>query len=202
MDSFGLSLVEASLGLILISLTLTQLGLPVPETPLIIAAGVVCQRMGLSLAWPILTCCVAVVLGDLALYYLAHTLGPAAFRRRPLRWLLPPAMQPKVDGFFAKHGALTLFVARFVSGVRVCVFVLAGLRRVPVWRFLLGDGLAILVTVPVFAWTGYAFANGIEELDGHVAVVNRSLLLICAVVGLGYLAAVTLVGRRRARHLR
>lgn len=202
MDPLGLSLVEASLGLILLGLALTQLGLPVPETPFIIAAGVVSQRMRLCLAWPIMACCLAVGLGDLALYYLAYTLGPAAFRRRPLCWLLPPAAQTRVDELFEKRGALTLFVARFISGVRICVFVLAGFRRVPLWRFLLGDGLAIALTVPVFATLGYWFANSVGELSGHVEQANRWLVAVCVLVCSAYLGTAVLLARRRARQAR
>lgn len=202
MDQIGISLVDASLGLILFSLALTQLGLPVPETPLIVAAGILCQRAGLSLLWPILTCCAAVLVGDVALFYLARTLGPGAFRRRPLRWLLPDAARPRIDALFQKHGSVALFIARFITGVRVCVFVLAGLRGVSVWRFVLWDGLAILVTVPVFAALGHAFGSSVGELDARLRTTNQMLLVLCVVVGVGYLGFGVLWARHQSKRAR
>lgn len=199
MDQIGISLVDASLGLTLLGLALTQLGLPVPETPLIVAAGILCQRAGLSLLWPILTCCAAVLIGDLALFGLAKTLGPGAFRRRPLRWLLPDTARPRIDELFLKHGSVALFIARFITGVRVCVFVLAGLRGVPVSRFVLWDGLAILVTVPVFAALGHAFGPSVGELDARLRTTNQVLLVLCVAVCVGYLGFTVISARRRSK---
>jgi membrane protein DedA with SNARE-associated domain len=202
MEQLGISWTEASLGLLLLGLALTQLGLPVPETPIIVAAGMLCQRLGLALPWPILTCCAAVLAGDLALYAMAKILGPSVFRRRPLRWLLPETAQPRIDELFRKHGSVTLFVARFITGVRVCVFVLAGLRGVSVWRFVLWDGLAIALTVPVFATIGHAFGSSASDLDTRIRSTNHMLLGLCVVVCFAYIGFRVISVRRGSKPLR
>ncbi|HMA91043.1 MAG TPA: DedA family protein [Polyangiaceae bacterium] len=186
MHELGSSLNQASLGLILVTLCLTQLGLPIPETPFIVAAGVVAQRAGHGVAWPIAACCGAVLLGDWALYRLASKFGQAAFRRAPLRWMLPPSAQPRVETLFEKHGAMTIFVARFISGVRAMVFILAGMGRIAIWRFLIWDGLAVAVTVPIFATLGFTFADRVTLLDAHVANTQRVLIAVCALAIVGY----------------
>lgn len=191
------SLNQASLGLILVVLCLTQLGLPIPETPFIVAAGVVAQRAGHGVMWPIAACCTAVLLGDWALYRLASKFGHAAFRRAPLCWMLPRSAQPRIETLFEKHGALTIFVARFISGVRAIVFILAGMRHIAVWRFLLWDGLAVAVTVPIFAALGFAFADSVTLLEAHVVTTQRILIGACALAIAGYGLSFVFATRRK-----
>jgi membrane protein DedA with SNARE-associated domain len=187
---------ETPLGLILLGLAITELGLPVPETVFVVAAGVISERDALPVALPIVACSVAVLLGDLALFFLARYLGPPAFRHRPLRWLLPPPALPRIDALFARHGAMAIFVARFLSGVRAATFVLAGMRGMRVGRFVVWDGLAVLVTVPVFAVLGFYCSARVDELKLRIQHANYAI----AAVLLGVLLAYWLVIILRRRH--
>jgi membrane protein DedA with SNARE-associated domain len=198
MSNFGSYLSQASLWLILFGLALTELGLPLPETVFVVAAGVVSQHGGFAIHVPIVSCCVAVLVGDLLLFYLARTIGSRALQCRPLCWLLPARATPRIDALFARHGSMAIFAARFVSGVRAATFVLAGMRGMPVRQFLLWDGLAILATVPVFAALGWVFATSVTALNAQVELANRLLLAVLALVVVGY-ASVVLVRWCRAR---
>ncbi len=186
-----------SLGLVLLGLAVTQLGLPLPEPVLIVAAGVLSEREGLPVALPIVACSLAVLVGDLALFFLSRYLGPPAFRRRPLRWLLPPAALPRIDALFERHGSMAIFVARFLTGVRVATFVLAGMRGVRVARFVVWDGLAVLVTVPVFAVLGFYGSASADELSLRIRHANYAIVaLLLGVVAAYWL--VVILRRRRA----
>ena len=197
MQSLGGSLSELSLWLILAGLALTQLGIPVPETVFEVAAGIVAQRGGLQVAIPVVTCCIAVLVGDLMLFYLARLFGTRAFERRPLRWLLPPRALPRIDALFAKHGSLTIFVARFINGVRAAAFVLAGMRRMPLRQFIIWDGAAILVTVPPFAAIGFLFADNVCALQAHAQRMNLYLLTGLGVAIAGYVTFAWVRWRRQ-----
>ena len=196
MQSLGSFLSDLSLWLILAGLALTQLGVPVPETVFIVAAGIVSQHSGLPLLVPAVACCVAVLVGDLMLFYLARAFGARAFERRSLRWLLPPRALPRIDALFTKHGSMTIFVARFISGVRAATFVLAGMRRMPLRQFLIWDGAAVLVTVPPFAVIGFLFANSMRTLQARVERANLYLLVGLVLAVAGYVAFVVSRWRR------
>ncbi len=189
MAAMGGNLNEASLGIILLCLVITGLGLPFPEIMFIAAAGVVSERSGLSVVYPIVSCSIAVLLGDLALFYLARTLGPAAVRRRPLRWLLPPRIRPRIEALFTRHGSMAIFVARHLAGVRAATYALAGMHRMRLAQFVLWDVLAILVSVPVFASLGFYFSTRLDQLEGHIQHAHgaiAALVAVCAVAYLGY----------------
>jgi membrane protein DedA with SNARE-associated domain len=196
MQSLGSFLSDLSLWLILAGLALTQLGVPVPETVFIVAAGIVSQQSGLPLLVPAVACCVAVLVGDLMLFYLARAFGARAFERRSLRWVLPPRALPRIDALFTKHGSMTIFVARFISGVRAATFVLAGMRRMPLRQFLIWDGAAVLVTVPPFAVIGFLFANSMRTLQARVERANLYLLVGLVLAVAGYVAFVVSRWRR------
>jgi membrane protein DedA with SNARE-associated domain len=197
LQQLGTVLSGASLWLVLVGLALTELGLPLPETVFIVTAGIVSQRDGIAMSVPIIASCIAVVGGDIALYFVARWFGPQAFQRRPLRWLLPPRLYPRIDALFVRHGSMAIFVARFVSGVRAAAFVLAGMRGMPLRQFILWDGLATVVTVPPFAVIGYLFAHRLVELQSHVELANRYLLWSLAGV-IAIYVGVALVRWRRA----
>lgn len=180
----------ASLGLILFGLLLSQLGLPLPETVFVIAAGVVCERAGLSVLVPIWSTCLAVMAGDALLYGLARAIGLEVLQRRPLCWFIPGRARPRVDELFERHGAMTIFVARFITGIRLVAFALAGMRKMPLLRFMLWDGLAILVTVPIFAALGFAFAASSARLNQHVTEANLLIITVLVLCVAGYASVV------------
>jgi membrane protein DedA with SNARE-associated domain len=197
MQSLGSYLSELSLWLILSGLALTQLGLPLPETVFEVTAGIVSERGGLPVVVPIVTCCVAVLIGDLMLYYLARVFGTRVFERRALRWLLPPRTLPRIDALFAKHGSMTIFVARFINGVRVAAFVLAGMRRMQLRQFVIWDAAAILLSVPPFATIGFLFANNVRAIQAHAERMNVYLLIGLSLAVVGYVTFAILRRRKR-----
>jgi membrane protein DedA with SNARE-associated domain len=187
---------QASLGMILLGLVLSELGLPLPETVFVVAAGVVSQQSGLGLVVPVVSSCTAVLAGDLLLYALARRYGPAAAKRRPLSLLLTDRAVARIDGLFQRHGAMAIFTARFVTGLRGAAFALAGMRQLPLLQFLVWDGLAIVVTVPVFAGLGFVFSNRLDRLATGVNVANRWMLGLLVCIVAVYVSA-ALVRRRR-----
>lgn len=196
MSQLGNYLSQNSLWFILLGLVLSELGLPLPETVFVVAAGVVSQQHGLGLALPVVACTLAVLLGDLTLFLLARRFGTSAFKRWPLRLLVPERAYPRIDALLSRHGPMAVFVARFLAGVRGATFALAGMRGMPLGRFLLWDGLAILLTVPIFAVLGFMFSSSAGALRAQVEQVNFILLGLLAVVVVGYAAHVISRSRR------
>jgi membrane protein DedA with SNARE-associated domain len=82
---------------------------------------------------------------------------------------------------FEKYGTWVLFVARFLPGLRSPIFITAGMtRRVPYWRFLLMDGFAALISVPVWVYLGH---YGATQREWLMHMVHRGQMGILSVVG-------------------
>ncbi len=126
-------------------------------------------------------CIVAAVLGDCVLYSFGRIGG-----RRLLKvgWVqrrvLPPEKQVKIEENFAKNGILILLGARFTPGIRTPVFVMAGVLKMPLSRFLLADGLYAIPGVNLLFWLAYLFTDqfkaAVEAAEKHKPMVAVAVL--------------------------
>src|SRR3954470_7380465 len=105
---------------------LENAGVPVPgETALL--AGAALSRSGpLFLPWVVAPAVAGAILGDNLGFYIGRRGGRALVDRFGPKVGLSPARLVQFDRFFDRHGAKTVFIARFVTGLRVFGAVLAG----------------------------------------------------------------------------
>lgn len=111
-----------------------SMGLPLPgETALITAGGLAAAG---HLALPLVICVaiIAAITGDTLGYWLGRTRGPAFLIRDGFLAGHRRHAVARADRFFARNGLATVFVSRFIPGVRVVAAVMAGAARMP-WRW-------------------------------------------------------------------
>ncbi len=146
-------------------LILCGFGLPVPEDITLVAGGLV-SGLGATNPHVMLAVCFAgVLLGDSIIYIAGKLFGYKIQKFKPIRKILSPRRFAQVQRQFAKYGIWVLFAARFMPGLRAPIFLVSGMsRRIPFIHFLMMDGLAALISVPVWVYLGYFFANQIPEL--------------------------------------
>ena len=138
---------------VFVGVLLENAGLPVPgETALL--AGAALSRSGtLFLPWVVATAIVGAILGDNIGFMIGRRGGRALVERfGPKIGLTPPRLE-QFDAFFERHGAKTVFIARFVTGLRV--FGAVGYFLAYSWETLeewIGrSGLALLAVAAVIA---------------------------------------------------
>ncbi len=173
-------------------LLLCGFGLPVPEDITLVASGVVSGFHATNPHLMLAICFVGVLLGDSSMYMLGKTFGYRIQRFRFMRKILPPSRFAKVQQQFARHGIWVLFVARFLPGLRSPIFLTAGMsHRIPFSHFILMDGFAALISVPIWVYLGYIFADRLPKLlnyvqDGQhiVHVIIATLVLIVGFIWL------------------
>ena len=156
---------------------LCGLGLPFPEEITLIAAGYTAATTKTVDIYEISAACgVAIMLGDAAPYVLGRVFGPKLLRLRLVRTWISTEALARFDRWFDRHGRLTVFVARFLTGIRVPAFFAAGSMRMSAWRFFIMDGLGVLISVPVFAGLGWYFRDQINDVIGWVEKAERVVL--------------------------
>lgn len=174
------------LGVLLILLG-SGFGLPLPEDLPLALSGALCAR-GYANIWIMLPLCFAAVFGaDCMLYLLGRRYGHHVSRLPLLRRYLTPHRLARAEATFHKHGGKTLFVARFLPGVRTPVFFTAGVFRLPFWKLVVFDGGAALLSVPAMVIAGFLFATHIHEILGWIdrgkyALVGLIALIILVVL--------------------
>jgi membrane protein DedA with SNARE-associated domain len=142
-------------------------------------------------------CIAGVVLGDCVLYTAGRLWGRRLLRSGWVqRHVLPPEKQVKIEENFHKNGILILLGARLTPGVRTPVFLMAGVLKMRVSRFLLADGLYAVPGVNLLFWLSYLFTDQFVALIGAVER-HRSMAIVAVFAAIGGVVAYKLLFNRK-----
>jgi membrane protein DedA with SNARE-associated domain len=163
---------------VFVGVMLENAGLPVPGETALLAGAALAHFGRLSLGWVVLTATCGAALGD--------NIGFLVGRR------LTPIRLGQFDRFFERYGPQTIFIARFVTGLRVFGALLAGASAVH-WRvFLLYNALGAAVWSTAIAAAGYSLAYSWDTLERWI---GRSGVFALAIAGV--IAVVAYLRSRR-----
>lgn len=181
-----------------------NLGLPVPEETVLVLAGYLSWQGTLELPAVLTVAVVSAVAGDNIGYWIGRRYGRTPFERYGHWVSVTPARLETVWGFVRRHGALGVFVARFVPGLRFMAGPIAGASRLGAARFVVANVAGAILYVPYAVGAGYAIGYGlggyVERLRRIAGDLEHLLLIGAAVVVIAVLIwrAVRAVGARRA----
>lgn len=155
-----------------------QLGLPIPSAPLLLAAGALAGRHRMNLELAIALPIVTVVICDSFWYQLGRLKGMKVLRRLCRITLEPDSCVRRTQVRFERNGPWELVVAKFVPGMSAVASPLAGITRMPLQRFVLFDGLGVMLWVGAYTGTGYVFSGDLEDVASHVAFLGHGLFAV------------------------
>ncbi len=175
---------------LLLVLLAASLGVPIPEDVPLIAAGVILSQQPVAPTWTgtLAIALLGVMCGDVVLYVLGKRWGPEACQHRWVNWLITPARLEKMRSKFNRYGMWMCFFGRFLMGVRAAMCITAGVTHFPLWRFVLADLAGAVISIPLFVWLGYWFANMVPTLEAYVHVVQWGMLALALVILAGFVA--------------
>jgi membrane protein DedA with SNARE-associated domain len=164
---------------IAVALLLENTGIPVPgETVLLLASFLAYSEHELQLSSIIIVGTVAATLGDNLGYAVGRRGGRPLLERYRELLCIRPATLERGDRLFAQYGAVAVFFARFVFGLRIVGGPLAGVLRMSWKKFLLFNFLGASLWVTAVATVGYLFGShwarlvqDLKRLDITVAIV-------------------------------
>src|SRR6185436_7267211 len=173
-----------------------QLGVPLPSTPFIIAAGALAHTGQLSFGASIFVAFSAAMIADLVWFEIGRLRGV-----RVLQFLCRISLEPdycvrRTENTFARYGAKTLIVGKIVPGISAVATPMAGAYGLARSRFLLFDGLGILLWIGTFELLGYLFSDQLEDVIAYASRFG-GLLFVLVAVGLASYVAWKYVQRRR-----
>ena len=167
-------------------LSICGLGLPLPEDIVRVTAGMLAQDDGRSWIPVAVLMWFGVLLGDSIIFLLGRRFGAKLLAWQGTHHLFPPEKQAKVRSLFDRHGATVLLIARFLPGLRAPIFSTAGAMHVSYFRFALMDGLAAVVSVPLFVWFGHwlwaKFDEDIQKLNAAMSKTHWFGLAVAGVI--------------------
>ena len=162
-----------------------QMGLPVPAVPLLIAAGALSGSGKINLALAVCLAVTAVLLADIFWYYLGRYRGSRVLKLLCRISLEPDSCVRRTEDVFARHGAHSLLIAKFVPGLNTAAPSLAGVFRMPMPRFVGFDSLGAVFWVLTFVGLGYGLSDQLEWIAAYFLRWGSWLVIVL----LGSLAA-------------
>jgi len=152
-----------------------QIGLPLPATPVLLAVGALAGLGRLSFWQAFALSLVASLAADSLWYWLGRTRGYTVLKLLCRISLEPDSCVRQTQNVFSRLGAKALLFAKFVPGLSTAAPPMAGLFRMPLWRFLLADGAGASLWVCAFTLLGYLLREQLELLADYAMRLGRWL---------------------------
>lgn len=111
----------------------------------------------LQIGWAFVLLAAAAILGNTVNYSIGRLLGQRAFSGN-IRFLKVEYLR-RTEGYFVRHGGLTMFLSRFTPIVRTFAPFVAGIGHMPYLRFQAFNIVGAAAWVGLFLLSGYAFGN-------------------------------------------
>lgn len=193
----GFTAYSAIVGLLLIC----GLGVPLPEDITLIAAGILSALGSISMPGAIAAGLIGVLAGDAFLYTVGRIYGRRAFNLPIIRSIMTPRRITLAERKILRNSHFICFTARFLPGLRSPIFLMSGIMGVRPIVFYGLDGVAALISVPVWVFVGHWVG---ENLDMAMKVAERvqiSFAVAIAILFAGYFLFRRYRKRRRAQRL-
>ncbi len=179
-----------------------QVGLPLPSVPLLLAAGALAGTGRLSPALVLGLPIFAALASDVLWYQLGRRRGAKVLQLLCRISLEPDSCVRRTEEVFARRGARSLLLAKFIPGLSIVAPPLAGIFRVRLSRFLLFDLLGAALWVSVFTGLGYAFSDQLERVADRALTLGIWLVVLLLAGLAGYIGWKFILRRRFLRRLR
>ena len=161
------------------------LGVPLPEDISLVTGGFLAYLEVANLYIMMAVGFAGILVGDTLIFSAGRRIGTQVGRGGHgfFARIVTPEKRRKVEELFGRHGEKIVMIARFLPGVRAVTYFTAGSARMKYRRFIFFDGMAALVSAPVFVYLGYHFG---DELEALVRAVRRGesavIIILVAVV--------------------
>ncbi|HMF93508.1 MAG TPA: DedA family protein [Vicinamibacterales bacterium] len=165
---------------------LENTGLPVPGETALLAGAALSNFGRLELRWVVVTAVAGAILGDNLGFLIGHHYGRGLIERYGSFVGLTRPRLEQFDRFFLRHGGRTVFIARFVTGLRVFGALLAGASGLGWPTFLLYNAAGAVSWSIAIAAAGYTLAYSWETLErwiGRSGLVGLALVVAAGVIG-------------------
>ena len=144
--------------------SLAFISLLIPAWSFLVAIGALIGPSGISF-WPVwIGGSLGAACGDWLSYWIGYKLEKSVYHIWPLS--KHPDLIPKGEAFIAKWGVLGIIIGRFSGPLRASVPLVAGIFRMPYWKFQFANFASAFVWAAVLLLLGDVIARAVNWLWG------------------------------------
>jgi membrane protein DedA with SNARE-associated domain/rhodanese-related sulfurtransferase len=164
-----------------------QLGIPVPSTPLLLAAGTLTATHQINLVMVLVSALAGSLLADSIWYLFGKRYGATVVRVVCKLSFESSACVRKTEGYFTRRGPAALLVAKFIPGLGAVAAPIAGQIGMGYGKFVLFDAGGILLWVLSVTLGGRFFGDLLKRNAHALSLVGHFFGLIFVLLFLGFL---------------
>jgi membrane protein DedA with SNARE-associated domain len=169
--------------ILFLSVMAEQCGLPLPATPILIAAGALAGLHGHHAAHALIVAVTASLISDSLWFWFGRrgkSLLLKALSKMPLE---PGTYLSRARSVYSRHGSGAILAAKFVPGLNAVVLPLAGFSKLSWGRFLFLDSAAALLWAGAYMSLGWVFRGRIGILTGFLEHFSiRTAILVATLL--------------------
>jgi membrane protein DedA with SNARE-associated domain len=153
-------------------------GVPLPGETALVAAGVFASRGRLNIVEVIAVAAVAAIVGDNIGYWLGRTGGRKLIDRSRYLSRWSEGALPWSEDFFRRHGAKTIFIARFFSVLRVTAAWMAGIARMHWATFLAWNAAGGICWAVLVGLLAYYLGHVATDALSRYGLIGGAVLVV------------------------
>jgi membrane protein DedA with SNARE-associated domain len=151
------------IGLFLL-LILGGVGLPFPEDATLMLCGFLIAQEVIHPISALATVYTGLLVADTIIYHFGKKYGRRIVTHHRFHRFLSPLQLTKLEAQFNRRGVLFILFGRHLIGLRAQIFLVAGIMKMRLVKFILADAVSALVTISIMVGIGYAGGNSLDAL--------------------------------------
>jgi len=174
-----------------------SIGVPFPGEALLLVAAAWAATQHHSLLLVVLLGFLGSIAGADIGYVLGFKGGRPFVERFGSVFHVRPDHIARSELFFARYGDRAILAGRFVLGMRTWGSMLAGMSRMPFWRFQLFNAIGGLAWALVIVGAGYLVGSNLALVQAIIRGIGLGGLILLAMIGVILVVAQHLAASRR-----
>jgi membrane protein DedA with SNARE-associated domain/rhodanese-related sulfurtransferase len=182
-------LTQYGLAFVFVNVFAAQAGLPVPALPTLVLTGALLGVSTHSAPMLLGVAVLASLIADSGWFFAGRRIGRPVLRTMCRISLSPDTCVRRTEDIYARFGAPSLIVAKFIPGFAAVATALAGAVRTPYRTFVLFDALGAALWAGTAIGIGALFSGAVEGLLNTLAHLGEIGVALIALALLAFIAA-------------
>ena len=159
------------------------IGFFLPGDSLLFTAGVLASQELLPIVWLTVGVVAMSIIGTQVGYMFGRKYGRKLFDRPDSRFFKKEYLQ-QAESYYAKHGSMTIVLARFIPVVRTFAPIIAGVAQMNFAKFLAYNIFGGVIWAAGLTLGGYILGSKIPSIDKYLLPVLAIIILLSIMPGI------------------
>ena len=150
--------------------------IPIPAEAVMPFAGFLAAMGKMNIILIIIISTLASLCGSLISYWIGHKYSDKVIRRFGKYLMLDESHLLKAENYFRKHGGKTIFIARFIPGIRHVISIPAGVGKMSLKKFCLFTAIGAGLWNSFLLLLGYILQKNWEVIYSYTEILDMVVI--------------------------